>query len=76
MNPEAPRTNELPANDLQKAAPPPTAFWECAQGSDCHCLTSVGCPEYLLNAWPLLPPHVKETIFTLVDAALSRSHGA
>jgi len=37
---------------------------------------SVGCPEYLLHAWPQLPPHVKESIFTLVDAALSQRQGA
>ena len=72
MNPEASRSNELPANDLEKAPPPPTAFWECATGSERHCLTSIGCPEYLLHVWPVLPPHVKESIFTLVDAALSQ----
>jgi hypothetical protein len=76
LNPEARRSNELPANDLDKAPPLPTAFWECAKGNDCHCLTSIGCPEDLLKAWPHLPPHIKETIHTIVDAALSRVQGA
>jgi hypothetical protein len=76
LNEQASFSNELPANELEQGATLPTAFWECASGGDCHCLTSIGCPEYLLHSWPRLPPHVKETIFTLVDAALSKPQGA
>jgi hypothetical protein len=28
--------------------------------------------EYISARWPLLPPHVREAIFTLVDAAMRR----
>lgn len=27
-------------------------------------------PQYLADTWSLLPPHVREAIFTLVDSAL------
>jgi hypothetical protein len=51
---------------------PPTAFWECASGGERRRMTSADCPGDLLHAWPLLPPHVKDAIFTLVDATLSQ----
>jgi hypothetical protein len=76
LNPEAACSNELSANDLEKSPLPLGVFWECAKGGDCHCLAAGGTPEFLLQSWPHLPPHVKETIFTLVDAALSRPQGA
>jgi hypothetical protein len=28
--------------------------------------------EYISVRWPLLPPHVREAIFTLVDAAMTQ----
>jgi len=76
LNPQASCPNELPANDLEKIPRPPTAFWDCAKSGNCHCLAASGTPEFLLHSWPRLPPHVKETIFTLFDAALSRLQGA
>ncbi len=27
--------------------------------------------EYLSRAWPLLPPHIREAVLTLVDSSLS-----
>src|SRR5262245_55233746 len=76
LNPQAHSSNELPVNALEKAPPPPTAFWECARGSDWLRVSSPDCAEYLLAAWPHLPPHIKESIFTLVDAVLSPQQGA
>jgi hypothetical protein len=62
-------------NDLEKQSLERAAVWECASDGDCHCLTSNGSPEYLVQAWPHLPRHIKETVFTLVEAALSRPQG-
>ena len=76
LNPESASPNDLPANNLEQGASPQTAFWERASGGDCLCLAAGGTTEFLLHSWPHLPPHVKETIFTLVDAALSRPQGA
>lgn len=28
-------------------------------------------PTFIAESWPLLPPHVKESIITLIDASLS-----
>jgi len=73
LNEQVSSSNDLSAHDLEKTSPPPTAIWECAGGGECHRLAPNGCPEYLLRAWPRLPPHITETIFTLVDVALSQS---
>jgi hypothetical protein len=39
-------------------------------------VTSVGCADYLLKAPAHLAAHIKETVFTIVDAALSQAQGA
>ncbi len=32
--------------------------------------------KYLLDAWPQLPPHIRETVITLIDSTLVRQLGA
>ena len=55
------------------------------QGSNCQCLTLTDSDgptdfeasiDYIRRAWPYLQPHIKEALFTLIDAALLQSEGA
>jgi hypothetical protein len=49
--------------------------WECGGGNQCPC-SSPGDSEfspsiqYIADAWPRLQPHIREAIFTLIDATL------
>lgn len=69
MNEGAISPNHFPANDLAKEPIPPTAFWECASDSDCRCVAEDVVPFFVRQAWPRLPPHIKDAILTLIDAA-------
>jgi hypothetical protein len=59
------QSSELAANGQQSAGP----YCQLEASYD----ASVGGPSvrYLTEAWPKLPPHLKEAVITLVDAALA-----
>jgi hypothetical protein len=66
--------NDLPPNDLRHGEKSLGAFWEWTKDRDCHLLSLFGNRNAdsfrnLLKAWPFLPPHIREAIFTLIDAA-------
>lgn len=70
--------NEWPTNDLQQGENSLGAFWEWTKDGDCHLLSSLGHEHadslrHLMAAWPCLPPHIREAIFTLIDAAKCNS---
>ena len=71
------RSNDLAANELHSEEKPLGVFWEWTRGCDCQCLTSLGKKnaeslQPLIAAWPHLQPHIREAIFTLIDASLAQ----
>jgi hypothetical protein len=70
--------NDLLHNDLQQGENSLGAFWEWTQDGDCHLLSSLANEHadsirHLVAAWPLLPPHIREAIVTMIDAAKCNS---
>ena len=70
-------SNDLSPNELQNKENSLGVFWEWTRGCDCRCLTSLGKENAeslrpLIAAWPHLQPHIREAIFTLIDASLSQ----
>ena len=67
----------FPGNDLQKQPSPLGVSWECPGGTECQCPAASDTEftpsiQYIADAWPHLQPHVREAIFTLIDAALDQ----
>ncbi len=63
--------NVLSDKGLQKPPTSHTAHWQDPAGRNCRCITSPGEDasfDHIAAAWPFLPPHIRETILTLVDA--------
>ncbi len=63
----------------RQSLPALAAVWQRNHGSNSHELTLTGnetsdsfAPSiaYIRRAWPSLPPHIREAIFTLIDSAL------
>jgi hypothetical protein len=67
--------NRLPENDLRNAEPSLGVSCECGGGNECPCSSPSDTEfspsiQYIADAWPRLQPHVREAIFTLIDATL------
>lgn len=73
--PSTESSNALPENGLRHDDPSLGVSWECGGGNECP-FSSPGDTEfspsiqYIADAWPRLQPHVREAIFTLIDATL------
>jgi len=70
--------NDSAANDLRQSEKSPEATGECAAFAACQAASDddAECPAPLCliaQAWPLLPPHIREAILTLVDVSLLQS---
>ena len=75
--PETGRRNKLSNNDLRETRSALGVSWECSGGTDCQCPAAGDAEftpsiQYIADAWPHLQPHVREAIFTLIDAALDQ----
>lgn len=70
MNENAVFPKQLAANHLEKQVPASAVIQQCFKNIDCLRLPSTDAPELLLSAWPVLPPHIREAILTLVEAGL------
>jgi len=73
--PETLERKQLSHNELDSAASPMGVSWECPGGAECQCPPAGGSEftpsiRYIADAWPHLQPHVREAIFTLIDATL------
>ena len=70
--------NCKPGHNFRNEPPALTVFWKCSEGTASHDLTLPDVSENgaiiaIAAAWPFLPPHIRETILTLVDAAQVKS---
>jgi len=66
--------NHFSDNDLQKAHQSATAFWQCVEIREWQDVTDGGTNAdaalvHVIGAWKRLPPHIRESILTLVFAA-------
>jgi hypothetical protein len=72
--------NECSGNSLREQPKALGASGECLPSSRCQCSALAGTSlessppaiRHIANAWPNLPPHIREAILTLIDAASSR----
>jgi hypothetical protein len=55
---------------LEESSNASAAFGEYASGNNCLPVTVGDASLFISKVWPHLPPHVREAILTLVDAAL------
>jgi hypothetical protein len=67
--------NVNPDNNLEKQGSALGVSWECGGGNECPCSSPSDTAfspsiRYIADAWPRLQPHVREAIFTLIDATL------
>ena len=63
---------------LTNSTPALAAVWQRNQGSNCQCLTLSGSDlpphlRYIAERWDRIQPHVREAIFTLIDASVNAS---
>ncbi|MGE0760123.1 MAG: hypothetical protein AB7O38_24130 [Pirellulaceae bacterium] len=76
MNENPVCSNLCGSNELQDVPLAEAAFWQRASDTNCQQLLSrPDNPAYLVAAWPLLSPHVREAIVTLADADVARKRG-
>lgn len=75
LNENAVLLNEFAGNHLEQQAYASAVIQQCFKNIDCLRLPSTDAPEVLLSAWPVLPPHIREAILTLVDAGLNLKRG-
>ena len=66
--------NEVQHNELQESQKPLGASGECISGTSSQFLSlsdNEDSPsiEFIAQAWPHLSPHIREAIFTLIDAS-------
>jgi len=77
-NEQATLHNQFEGNDFGNRPIPLGASGECRPSSDCQCSSCadmcLDAPsasiQYVAEAWSSLPPHIREAIMTLIDAAL------
>ncbi len=70
--------NDLRENGLEHGEKDCAADWECARGEACHATSLNDTPATsdltkLMVVWRHLSPHIREAIWTLVDADLASS---
>src|SRR5205085_12484551 len=73
LNEETNPPKSYEGNELEKEPLLSGASGECAQNSDCPSVTGSVIPAIVVRAWPILPPHIREAIIVVIDAALTSS---
>lgn len=64
-----------PLNAHQQSRTPPPHIAKIRRFSDDRLSEYLQATRQIASAWPTLPPHIRETILTLVDAGQRRSNG-
>jgi hypothetical protein len=63
---------QTPLNGETFSGPVANKLCRCRSSRPSHESAAI---DYVAGSWPVLPPHVKEAILTLVDAATTKHFG-